>query len=85
MDRRPDGINKTCVVQSALQHAPLQIPIYSMNAGFVRFLEGYYVVLITKRRKVGLIGPHTIYKVEDTRMVYIPNDIVRYQHPDEQK
>ena len=52
-------------------------------AGFVRFLEGYYVVLITKRRRVALIGSHTIYKIEDTSMVYIPNDTVRCTHPDE--
>lgn len=54
-------------------------------AGFVRFLEGYYMILITKRRKVAVIGPHTIFKIEDTRMVYIPNDTNRYFHPDEQK
>ena len=43
-------------------------------AGFVRFLEGYYIILITKRRKVGVIGHHTIFKIEDTAMIYIPND-----------
>ena len=53
--------------------------------GFVRFLEGYYIVLITKRRRVAIIGPHTIYKIEDTTMVYIPNDSVRYVHSDEQR
>lgn len=31
--------------------------------GFVRFLEGYYIILVTKRRKVAVIGLHTIYKV----------------------
>ncbi|XP_023932242.1 polyphosphoinositide phosphatase [Lingula anatina] len=51
--------------------------------GFVRFLEGYYMVLITKRRKVAIIGHHTIYKIEDTSMVYIPNE--RPSHPDESK
>ncbi len=56
-----------------------------MVSGFVRFLEGYYVILITKRRRVALIGPHTVYKIEDTSMVYIPNDGVRFTHPDEQK
>ncbi|KAL5009502.1 hypothetical protein ScPMuIL_011807 [Solemya velum] len=54
-------------------------------AGFTRFLEGYYIILITKRRKVALIGPHTIYKIEDTAMMYIPNDNVRYTHPDENR
>lgn len=54
-------------------------------AGFVRFLEGFYVVLITKRRKVGLIGQHTIYKIEDTSMIAIPHDSVREAHADEQR
>ncbi|KAH0622211.1 hypothetical protein JD844_024319 [Phrynosoma platyrhinos] len=51
--------------------------------GFVRFLEGYYIVLITKRRKMADIGGHAIYKIEDTSMIYIPNDSVRVTHPDE--
>ncbi|KAK7474795.1 hypothetical protein BaRGS_00033976 [Batillaria attramentaria] len=54
-------------------------------AGFVRFLEGPYIILITKRKKAALIGPHTIYKIEDTSMLYIPNDTVRYVHPDESR
>uniref|UniRef100_A0A3Q0RDM9 FIG4 phosphoinositide 5-phosphatase n=1 Tax=Amphilophus citrinellus TaxID=61819 RepID=A0A3Q0RDM9_AMPCI len=51
--------------------------------GFVRFLEGYYIVLITKPRKMADIGGHSIYKIEDTTMIYIPNDSVRVTHPDE--
>ncbi|XP_074039446.1 polyphosphoinositide phosphatase FIG4 isoform X2 [Leptinotarsa decemlineata] len=51
--------------------------------GFIKFLEGYYINLITKRRKVGVIGHHTIYKIEDTTMVYIPHESVRLLHPDE--
>ncbi|KAM5256122.1 polyphosphoinositide phosphatase [Ctenodactylus gundi] len=51
--------------------------------GFVRFLEGYYIVLITKKRKMADIGGHAIYKIEDTNMIYIPNDSVRITHPDE--
>lgn len=49
----------------------------------MRFLEGYYIVLITKRRQVADIGGHSIYKIEDTSMIYIPNDSVRVTHPDE--
>lgn len=29
------------------------------------------------------IGGHSIYKIEDTNMIYIPNDSVRVTHPDE--
>ncbi|XP_015184747.1 PREDICTED: polyphosphoinositide phosphatase isoform X2 [Polistes dominula] len=53
--------------------------------GFIRFLEGYYIILVTKRRRVAVIGHHTIYKIEDTSMIYIPNDTVRLFHPDEQR
>ncbi|KAK9307837.1 hypothetical protein QLX08_001916 [Tetragonisca angustula] len=53
--------------------------------GFVRFLEGYYIILVTKRRKVAVIGHHTIYKIEDTSMIYIPNDTIRVFHPEEQR
>ncbi|XP_076373457.1 polyphosphoinositide phosphatase FIG4 isoform X2 [Tachypleus tridentatus] len=53
--------------------------------GFVKFLEGYYIILITKRRRVAEIGHHTIYKIEDTCMVYIPNDGDRNTNPDESR
>lgn len=41
--------------------------------GFVKFLHGYYLILIIKRRRVAFIGYHTIFKVEETKLVYIPN------------
>jgi hypothetical protein len=40
--------------------------------GFVRFLEGYYLILITKRKKIATIGHHAVYKIEDTACIYIP-------------
>lgn len=48
-------------------------------------MEGYYIILITKRRTVAVIGHHSIYKIEDTSMIYIPKDTVRLFHPDEQR
>ncbi|KAJ8674118.1 hypothetical protein QAD02_005380 [Eretmocerus hayati] len=53
--------------------------------GFIRFLEGYYIILVTKRRRIAAIGHHTIYKIEDTSMIYIPSDAIRLFHPDEQR
>ncbi|KAL9969462.1 hypothetical protein ACROYT_G021682 [Oculina patagonica] len=55
--------------------------------GFVRFLEGYYIILITERRKEAQIGGHSIYKIEDTKLIPIANELVRqkFQHPDESK
>lgn len=34
---------------------------------------------------MAVIGHHTIYKIEDTSMIYIPNDTIRVFHPDEQR
>lgn len=53
--------------------------------GFIRFLEGYYIILVTKRRKIAMIGSHSIYKIQDTSMIYIPSDNSKPLHPDEQR
>ncbi|XP_020292603.1 polyphosphoinositide phosphatase isoform X2 [Pseudomyrmex gracilis] len=63
---------------------PRLVPAFAL-LGFIRFLEGYYIILVTKRRRVAVIGHHTIYKIEDTSMIYIPNDMIRIFHPDEQR
>ncbi|VVC42223.1 Hypothetical protein CINCED_3A001710 [Cinara cedri] len=51
--------------------------------GFVRLLEGYYMILITKRRRVAVIGCEIIYKIEDTLMIYLPNDAYRIPNANE--
>lgn len=53
--------------------------------GFIRFLEGYYIILVRKRRKIAAIGSHSIYKIEDTATIYIPNESNKPPHPDEQR
>lgn len=63
----------------------MQFTLTSDFSGFIRFLEGYYIILVTKRRKIAVIGSHSIYKIEDTSMIYIPSDISKPQHPDEQR
>ncbi|KAF6201857.1 hypothetical protein GE061_004252 [Apolygus lucorum] len=52
-------------------------------AGFIRFMEGYYMILITKRRPVAFVGLHYIYKIEETSMFYIPCEAIRVSHSDE--
>lgn len=37
--------------------------------GFVRFTEHYYMVLITKRQYIAVIGGHYIYQVESTELI----------------
>jgi len=39
--------------------------------GFVRFLDCFYLILITQRRKVGCIGGNTVYGIKSTEMVPI--------------
>jgi hypothetical protein len=41
--------------------------------GFIRFLKGYYMLVITKRKQIGVIGTHKIYAIEATQDFYIPH------------
>lgn len=56
-NRANGGLKKTCVAFGIV--------------GFVRFLQGYYMLLITKRRKVGEIAGHFIYGIESTAYLSI--------------
>ena len=53
--------------------------------GFVRFLEGYYLVLVTKRTRCAFIGKHIIYTIKDTAMIRIKDTNSKQVHPMEQK
>lgn len=57
--------------------------MFFFSKGFVKFLEGYYMILITKRRRVAVIGREIIYKIEDTSMIYLPNDAYRIPNVNE--
>ncbi|KAF2188095.1 hypothetical protein K469DRAFT_724694 [Zopfia rhizophila CBS 207.26] len=37
--------------------------------GFIRFTEAYYMLLITKRAQVAMIGGHYIYRVDGTELI----------------
>lgn len=37
--------------------------------GFIRFTEAYYMLLITKRKQVAMIGGHYVYQIEGTELV----------------
>jgi len=41
--------------------------------GFVRFTAGWYMLLITKRSPVALIGGHYVYHCDETEMLTIPS------------
>ena len=37
--------------------------------GFIRFTEAYYMLLITKRAQIAMIGGHYIYQIDGTELV----------------
>ncbi|KAF7843648.1 phosphoinositide phosphatase SAC2-like isoform X2 [Senna tora] len=45
--------------------------------GFIKFLEPYYLLVITKRRKVGTICGHAIYAITKSEMFPVPHPTVR--------
>ncbi|KZV27550.1 hypothetical protein F511_04601 [Dorcoceras hygrometricum] len=45
--------------------------------GFIKFLGPYYMLLITKRRRIGTICGHAVYAIEKSEMVPIPNATVQ--------
>lgn len=45
--------------------------------GFIKFLGPYHMILITERRKVGMICGHAIYAVSKSKMIPIPHSTVR--------
>ncbi|KAI9193603.1 Sac phosphatase domain-containing protein [Polychytrium aggregatum] len=54
--------------------------------GFVKFLEGYYIILITKRSAVALLGGHYVYHIDDTLLISVPGPGSKYDRkPDESR
>ncbi|KAJ0794444.1 putative SAC domain, polyphosphoinositide phosphatase Fig4 [Helianthus annuus] len=41
--------------------------------GFIKFLGPYYMLLITKRRKIGVICGHAVYAISQSKILPIPN------------
>ncbi|KAM1366199.1 hypothetical protein FF1_044285 [Malus domestica] len=42
-------------------------------AGCIKFLESYYLILVTKRRQIGSICGHAIYSIDESQLVTIPH------------
>lgn len=45
--------------------------------GFVKFLGPYYMLLITKRRKIGTICGHAVYAISKSEIIPVPNSTVQ--------
>ena len=39
--------------------------------GFVRFMQGYYLILVTQIRKLGSLGGNKVYGIKNTEMIQI--------------
>ncbi|KAL5230826.1 hypothetical protein ABZP36_029602 [Zizania latifolia] len=46
-------------------------------AGCIKFLESYYLILVTKHRQIGCICGHPIYCIDDSQMITIPHSSVQ--------
>jgi hypothetical protein len=65
------------------RHTPLRTKKYGhcklivgkayLVLGFIRFLKGYYIVLVTKRKRVAKIMRHSIYTIKDMKLVPLFN------------
>lgn len=55
--------------------------------GFIRFTDCYYVLLITKRQQVAMIGGHYIYQIDGTELVPLTSNVgsrfARERHAEE--
>lgn len=46
-------------------------------AGCIKFLESYYLLLVTKRRQIGSICGHAIYSIDESQIIAIPHATVQ--------
>ena len=46
--------------------------------GFVRFLQGYYILLIKSRKRVAMVGQHCIYKIIVSFEIFVSNLVLIY-------
>ncbi|KAI9007733.1 SacI homology domain-containing protein [Hyaloraphidium curvatum] len=54
--------------------------------GFLRCLEGYYIIAVTKRQPVGILGGHVIWQIDDVSLVPVPGPSAKIERsPDEQR
>ncbi|RUS21146.1 hypothetical protein BC937DRAFT_93466 [Endogone sp. FLAS-F59071] len=53
--------------------------------GFIKFTEGYYIYLITKRSVVALIGGHYVYHIDDTKLLPIGQPTKHGKNSDEMR
>ena len=70
-----------------IQYHPVTTPVKLAHGilGFVRFLKGFYIILITAKKKIARIGQHSIYQIRDTQMVPLFRSTTNANREDEAK
>ncbi|KAJ8654833.1 hypothetical protein O0I10_009557 [Lichtheimia ornata] len=61
---------------------PVPMRIYGI-VGFIRFTEGWYMIFITKRKQVALLGGHYVYHIDETRLVPVGHQVKVDKNSDE--
>ncbi|XP_074560665.1 phosphatidylinositol-3-phosphatase SAC1 isoform X3 [Curcuma longa] len=46
-------------------------------AGCIKFLESYYLILVTRRRQIGSICGHAIYCIDESQMISVPHSSIQ--------
>lgn len=46
-----------------------RVPHAHAIMGFIRFLKGYYIILVTKRKRVAKLAQHSLYMASKIEMV----------------
>ncbi|KAL1224472.1 Phosphatidylinositol-3-phosphatase SAC1 [Cardamine amara subsp. amara] len=46
-------------------------------AGCAKFMESYYLVLVTKRRQIGCICGHAIYAIDESQIISVPHATIQ--------
>lgn len=47
------------------------------SVGCIKFLESYYLILVTKRRQIGCICGHAVYSIDESQIISIPHASVQ--------
>lgn len=55
----------------------MKLTVFLYCLGFIKFLGPFYMLIITKRRKIGDICGHAIYSISKSNMIPIPNSQVQ--------
>ncbi|PKA65063.1 Phosphoinositide phosphatase SAC1 [Apostasia shenzhenica] len=46
-------------------------------AGCIKFLESYYLILVTKRRQIGVVCGHAVYSIEESQLITVPHSSIQ--------